>query len=374
MKRIFLYITAGAALLLGCPLCGVFFTDRPLSAYLEFPPRTIYVQHASFSWPVFCGLAAFVMLCLAPFTLRLLSVNMRSGSGAGGSEEGAHHNPAGFPWWGWAGVLCVGIGWVFAWTRLPWLSSFQHYTYPPLWLGYIVAVNGLTYKRTGRCMLTHRPVFFLVLFPVSAAFWWFFEYLNRFVQNWYYLAVSDFGPLEYALFASVCFSTVIPAVLGTRDYVMTFGFFTKAFGAWRSVPGLRSSGGWFVLIIAAAGLFCIGIYPNVLFPLLWVAPLLVVLGMQKIGSQEHIFSPLARGDWTGVAAAACGALICGFFWEMWNYYSLAKWVYMVPYVQKFHLFEMPALGYAGYLPFGLECAVIGDLVSRRLCSDASRNI
>jgi hypothetical protein len=24
---------------------------------------------------------------------------------------------------------------------------------------------------------------------------------------------------------------------------------------------------------------------------------------------------------------------------------------------------MPLLGYAGYLPFGLECAVIGDLVA-----------
>ncbi len=26
------------------------------------------------------------------------------------------------------------------------------------------------------------------------------------------------------------------------------------------------------------------------------------------------------------------------------------------------IFEMPALGYAGYLPFGLECAVIGELI------------
>ena len=49
-------------------------------------------------------------------------------------------------------------------------------------------------------------------------------------------------------------------------------------------------------------------------------------------------------------------LACGFFWEMWNMWSLAKWVYSVPFVDRFHLFEMPALGYAGYLPFGIECA------------------
>ena len=45
---------------------------------------------------------------------------------------------------------------------------------------------------------------------------------------------------------------------------------------------------------------------------------------------------------------------------MWNYGSLARWIYDVPYVGRFKFFEMPVLGYAGYLPFGWECAVIGD--------------
>jgi len=54
------------------------------------------------------------------------------------------------------------------------------------------------------------------------------------------------------------------------------------------------------------------------------------------------------------------------FWELWNWGSLAKWTYSVPYVQRFQLFEMPLLGYAGYLPFGLECALVMDLVARVL--------
>ena len=33
-----------------------------------------------------------------------------------------------------------------------------------------------------------------------------------------------------------------------------------------------------------------------------------------------------------------------------------------PNVQQYHLFEMPLLGYMGYLLFGLECAVIGDMI------------
>lgn len=63
-----------------------------------------------------------------------------------------------------------------------------------------------------------------------------------------------------------------------------------------------------------------------------------------------------------VTACAASALVCGFFWEMWNYLSLARWVYAIPFVGRFKVFEMPILGYAGYLPFGLQCAVIGAMV------------
>jgi hypothetical protein len=57
---------------------------------------------------------------------------------------------------------------------------------------------------------------------------------------------------------------------------------------------------------------------------------------------------------------------------MWNFHSLAKWIYAVPFVNRFHLFEMPLLGYAGYLPFGLECAVIGDMVGRVIMGESDK--
>jgi len=45
----------------------------------------------------------------------------------------------------------------------------------------------------------------------------------------------------------------------------------------------------------------------------------------------------------------------GFFWEFWNYLSpFVKWKYNVPYVGFLKIFEMPILGYFGYLPFALE--------------------
>jgi len=58
-------------------------------------------------------------------------------------------------------------------------------------------------------------------------------------------------------------------------------------------------------------------------------------------------------------AAALAALICGFFWELWNIGSLARWHYAIPFVDRYPLFAMPLLGYGGYLPFGLICLAAG---------------
>lgn len=71
---------------------------------------------------------------------------------------------------------------------------------------------------------------------------------------------------------------------------------------------------------------------------------------------------MVAGDWRPAVSAALAGLFCGIFWEMWNQYSLAKWAYTIPYVQRFHLFEMPIIGYMGYLPFGLECIALFDLI------------
>ena len=54
-------------------------------------------------------------------------------------------------------------------------------------------------------------------------------------------------------------------------------------------------------------------------------------------------------------APALAGLVCGFFWELWNVFSLAHWQYRVPKLQGWQLFAMPLPGYAGYLPFGMAC-------------------
>jgi hypothetical protein len=267
-----------------------------------------------------------------------------------------------FPWWGWCGLLLGLVSWILAWNRFPWFSKCQAHTFTPLWIAYILTVNGFTYRRTGTCVLLRQPLSFLLLFPASAGFWWFFEYLNRFVQNWSYTG-AEFGPAEYFLFATLSFSTVLPAIVGTREWLLSFPRWHRTYGRFFPVrisfPRLFAAA---VLLASGAGLFLLGIYPNHLFTLLWISPLLILVSLQVLLKETHMLSPLTEGDWRFVLASALAALLCGVFWEMWNFYSLAKWVYQVPFVQRFHAFEMPILGYAGYLPFGLECGVVAEMV------------
>jgi len=361
MKPLLKFAAIGV-LLVGLPLLGAGAVPATWTEMFELPPRTAYVSHAPFSWPAFAGLTVFILAWVTPFVIRAVR------GGAGPAVRGRAGRR--FPWWGWAALAAGGAGWGLSWTRFEWFAPLQRHTYLFVWLPYIVVANALTQRRTGRCLMLDRSVFFALLFPVSSLFWWFFEYLNRFVQNWNYVEVHrsadgtvcpmplQFTPLAYLAFATLAFSTVLPAVLSTRDWLLSMGWMER----FRSARSIRIQGSrraaWAVLILTGAGLAGIGAWPDYLFPLLWISPLLMLLCIQELCGERHVFSSVPCGDWRPVVSAALAALICGFFWEMWNAYSMAKWVYQVPFVSTAHVFEMPLLGYAGYLPFGLECAVL----------------
>ncbi len=354
LRRLFFKFLILAAMLLGLPLGGVYWAGYPLSRYLEFPPKTSYVSHATFSWIAFALYALLISACLAPLIINAYQSRKE--------VEPRTRPTRSFPWWGWLGLVCTAMAWVLAWTRFDWLAGLQPHTFTPLWLSFILVINGLSYRYNGECMLLNRPVYFLLLFPTSAAFWWIFEYLNRFVQNWFYTG-PEFSAWEYFWYATLPFSTVLPAVLGIRDWILSTHWFGKKFRSFRSfhIPHPKALAA-LTLAASASGLAGIGVWPNALFPLLWVSPLLIILSLQILMGERHILSDLAVGNWSALVAAALAATICGVFWEMWNYYSLAKWKYSIPFVHRFQIFEMPLLGYAGYLPFGLQCAVIGRML------------
>ena len=363
MKRVLHYVLL-AIVLLGAPLlfCLLGGYEDVLEGVRQFPPRTedwgfrpekLWNVRRPFNWFWFAGMAAFTFVCMFPLVRRGFAA-LRAKPAARTARR------ASFPWFGWLGLAIIAVAWVLAWTRFGWFRPFQAHTYFPLWFGLILLLNAVAVRRSGRSPLTSHPIVYALTFPVSSVFWWFFEYLNRYVWNWYYLGVSDMSALEYCVYGTLCFSTVLPGVMAMAAVLGTFRFFDDANYegmAWR--PDVRSPVSCVVLfLIAAVGLTGIVFFPDCAYPLLWISPLMVFVLIQVLLKEPCILDRLKTGSWGLVFRFEIAALCCGFCWETWNYWSFAKWVYAVPWVHGFRIWEMPLVGFAGYLPFGVECAAV----------------
>lgn len=262
-----------------------------------------------------------------------------------------------FPAYGWFGVALALGAWVLNWT-LPGMRT--HLLFLPQWLGYCLSVDALVWLRTGSSLLARSRRRYLGLFIVSAPAWWLFEAINLRTMNWEYLGRSEFTRAEYFLLASLSFSTVIPAVFGTAELLRTTAWMgrlrrTRPVLGGATIPPIMFLGG-----CATLGLLLL--WPSYFFPFVWISGWLIVEPINFRRGYRSLLEPLRRGDWRAPVSLALGSVVCGFFWEMWNYLSYPKWVYHVPFVGFMHVFEMPLLGYGGYVPFALELFALYHLV------------
>ena len=271
-----------------------------------------------------------------------------------------------WPLHGWIGLVLVILFWILNWS-LPGLRT--HWGFFPLWLGYCLTVDALVFIRKGHSLLTRSPANYVVLFLVSVPVWWLFEAINLRTRNWIFDGRQYFSNLEYFLLASLSFSTVVPAVFGTAELVSTFNWIK------RRGPRIVPEPATLVIFFLSGGLMLVllMIWPTYFFPLVWISlyfisePLNVWLGNRSLAQYTM------RGDWRPILALWIGCLICGLFWEMWNFNSYPKWLYRVPFVDFLHIFEMPLLGYGGYLPFALELFALYHLVAGFLLPKESQH-
>ena len=105
--------------------------------------------------------------------------------------------------------------------------------------------------------------------------------------------------------------------------------------------------GWLMLLL-------IIIFPQYFFLFVWMSVFFIIEPVNAWLNNRTFFEHISVGDWRPVFSLWISCLICGFFWEMWNYLSYPKWVYHVPFVDFLHIFEMPLIGYLGYIPFHLN--------------------
>lgn len=258
---------------------------------------------------------------------------------------------------GWVGIALVLVAWPLNWllpgTRTAWLFF-------PLWLGFALAVDGLVYLRKGTSLLSRSWQRYMGLFLVSAPAWWLFEAINLRTQNWHYQGAEYFPPLVYFFMASLSFSTVIPAVFGAAELVGSYNFIRRM-RPWIVIRDDRPTtmaffaAGWIMLALLLA-------WPIYFFPFVWISVYFITEPVNVWLGNRSLVEGTRHGDWRSVASLFLGVLVTGFFWEMWNFFAYPKWLYHVPGVDFLHIFEMPLLGYGGYLPFALELHALYHLV------------
>jgi len=256
----------------------------------------------------------------------------------------------------------AGLGLVLVCWALNWgLDGLRtHWLFFPQWFGYFLVVDGLARGLTGTSPLTRGVRHVAVLFLLSIPVWWLFEGLNVFTQNWIYLGREQFTDLEYFLFASLSFSTVIPAVFATAEVLMGTTFVQRLKGfSFPTVRGLY----WRLHVLGWVMLVLMVIAPHLFFPFLWLSVFFIVDPLNAMRGRPSLFRDALDGDFRRLVAYGMGALVCGFFWELWNIYSFPKWIYDIPYLEVLHVFEMPLAGYGGYIPFGWELFALYHLVT-----------
>lgn len=345
------------------PLVGAYLVD-PNSITYRFSPSAILVTSKdqipphSISWSFTFFLALFGAFLAAGFSALLQRGRNRQKEKLVPEKE-----IYSFPSWGWIAAGSLLICWSVAWWRLDSLKGLNHLAFSSIWFSYIALINALSYRRKGECILLNQPALLLRLFAASIPFWWYFEYLNRFVFNWYYLFNHSSGAFQYIVFGTLAFGTVLPAVISTYEFLRTFPALKLGFDHLPKLsfqnPRIYFS---LLFIVSSLILFLLPVFPNQLFLFLWIAPLFLLVGLQGVSGEKQVFSPTAQGNYSTIATAALAALIAGSLWELWNFYSVPKWIYSVPYVNHLKLFEMPLIGYLGYLPFGMECLAIYRLL------------
>ena len=261
-----------------------------------------------------------------------------------------------FPVHSWIGLGMVTIFWILNWRMNGLRTQWAFFS---LWLGYCLTIDALVFWRSSTSLLSRKWKGYVGLFIASAPVWWLFELTNIRLQNWHYLGAEAFSTLQFWFWATINFTTVIPAVFGSAELMRSF--IPKQMRGPIIRPTKATTigfflAGWVMLSLLVA-------WPRVFFPFVWISLYFILEPINIWMGHRSLVEWTKDGNWGPVVSLWLGVLLTAFFWEMWNYFSYPKWIYQVPSGNWFHIFEMPLLGYGGYLPFSLELYAMYHLLA-----------
>lgn len=255
-------------------------------------------------------------------------------------------------WYGWLGGLVLALDQaLLGWQIEPLARWFT----PVMWSAYILLADAWVLRRNGRSLLHDRPREALAMATASIPLWLLFEGYNVRLRNWAYFGVPE-TPWVAGLAYAWAFATIWPALFETAA-VLGAGPLPDSGRRAGRVPLSRT-----VRWAMAAGLLFVAVPPLLpsavrpwTFGFVWLGFLLLLDPVNARAGRPSFLAAWRAGDRALAARWLVAGLICGLLWEFWNYWALARWVYVgVPVFPSVKLFEMPVAGYLGFPPFALE--------------------
>jgi len=237
------------------------------------------------------------------------------------------------------------------------IEPFTSWYYVFSWWSYIGFAESWLHWKGLKSLLFQSPGRFLLQLPMSVTIWLVFELFNFRLQNWHYVDVPSSLFLRWLGYA-VSFATVLPGLNATAALVR--GILPLDSPRWPPLV-LRSESRRWVLGAGFLSLIVSLIWPGVFFPLVWLGFILVIGPLLRSTEHNELIQGLESGKPGRFLELLLSGMICGFLWEVWNYWAGAKWIYTVPLVGWLKVFEMPLLGFLGFPPFAVECYLMSGL-------------
>jgi len=243
---------------------------------------------------------------------------------------------------------------------------------PLVWTGYVLFVDALAARLTGRSYLTTDRVEGVLVGLASVGGWWLFEWYNapRFWRGgadaaglwWRYQGLEPNLFLR-RLGYDWSFATIFPALFLTATVLRARVFRRVRVRPWRPPRATLRA---LVVVGAVAAVLPLVVVSAWLVPLVWAAFTLLLEPLNARAGRPSWLADLGRGDASRLAALLAAGVVCGALWEFWNYWAATKWTYSVPYLGHVKVLEMPVLGYLGFPPFALECFAMYHWLRGRL--------
>jgi len=260
-----------------------------------------------------------------------------------------------FPAFGWVGLIIIVIAEIFLITDIKIVKTF--FT-PIVWTGYILLIDAVLNQLSGKSYLIHRRKEFFLMLPVSLGGWLIFEAYNLHLKNWEYINLPE--NIAVRLLGYVwSFITIFPGVLLTSEVIDNLKIFER-FKTRSFIISNRTLIFW--LAIGAVFLIVPSILPmtyaKYLFALVWLGFVFLLDPLNAFLGEHSLFADLQVGKISKLFSLFLSGVLCGFLWEFWNYWATTKWTYILPFLQRPKIFEMPVVGFLGFLPFAVECYVM----------------